>query len=258
MYRKFKKIAFSILSFLGIGFLFWSVLLLNPTLSYAHSTALDNITIYHNEPLPEAVESILSDAIQLVKASPLYSAEEQIDICLNDGSYYPQLWIYQGGLAYAFYNKVVMNHSEPDFSENRAYYTWEVNNNETRKVDLTWLIAHEITHTMQSRWDRLFPLKYDFWKIEGYAEYISRGWQGDGQIKEKLEVLIVAKEKEQTGIPIISLSDGTIQSVSYFEYALAVQYLLEVKGLSIDQLYEDQTKLDAVYEELKEWTESQK
>ena len=152
----------------------WVLLLLNPSLMYAHQTQVGNLTIHHQVDLAPEFPSLLTQSLALTQQSELYQPDRFIDVCLNDGSAYPRLlgeW--RGGVAYSFLNKVVVNHCELDVEQRVAFWQWEVNNYELRKWDLTELLAHELTHAYQAGKETRHALKYPTWKVEGYAEYIA-------------------------------------------------------------------------------------
>jgi hypothetical protein len=78
------------------------LIILNPILTYAHKTKLENHTIFHSASLEPALITKISDANSLLKASEFYNPNLKIDICLNDGSNYPTLIKTLRGQAFAF------------------------------------------------------------------------------------------------------------------------------------------------------------
>jgi len=149
MIRTIKRVVLSALSILGISFLIWIVFMLNPSFSYAHQTQIDQVTVFHNEPLEEDTELVVKNALEIIKHSKLYDSDLNIQLCLNDDEHYPNLHPTPGGTAYAFLNKTVIYASEPKFEDNVAEFKWAVNNYELRKFNLTYLLAHEFTHNLQ-------------------------------------------------------------------------------------------------------------
>lgn len=252
MIKAIKKVFLSAISILSLSVLCWTIAFLNPSLMYANRTTIDIVTIHHNDRLVEETENIIMDALEIIKTSDLYSDDIKIDLCLNEGSYYPQLHPFKGGIAYSFLNKSIIYDSQPDFSKNITVYT---NNNEVRKANLTWLLAHEFTHNLQFHMDKSFIFKYDFWQQEGYAEYISREWKNDGRLKEKIQYLIAEEQKEHNGLPVFLLPDGTIQILSYYKYGLMVQYLVEQENLNFPAIEKEKRTLEQVYADMISWSE---
>lgn len=261
MIKTLKKVILSSLSILGISFVLWLVLLLNPGLSYANKTQLDFVSIYHNQALQAETEAIIKDAIGILKQSALFDDEVTIHFCLNDDKLYPNLHPFAGQpLAYAFLNKTIAKNCKLNFSHNTAETQWALNEEEIRKFNLTWLLAHEFTHNLQYRANRNYVIRSTMgslnWKLEGHAEYIARKFKGDGLLKAKIANYLLEEKKEFKGLPVFELEDGTQQILSYYKYALAIQYLMEEKGLDFEQICTYETDLDVLFEEMIDWKNS--
>lgn len=255
MIKNIKRILLGALSVLLLSTLVWVLVLLNPSWSYAHQTNFGPITVHHNQGLAPAMENILHDAIEIIKQSELYTEDFKVDLCMNDGSRFPEFHPFSGGLAYAFLDKAVFYNAKPDFTNNRALNTNPGPNQVHKTSNLTWLLAHEFTHNLQFNWNVLFPLSYEFWQQEGYAEYISRQWKNDGLLPEKIEILVKESAKDRQGFPVVFLNpDGTTQLLSYYKYGLMVQYLFEVEGLTFESLGDDKRSFEEVYEKMINWS----
>ncbi len=258
MIKPLKKILLSLASIFGISFLLWSVFLLNPNLSYANQTQFDKITIFHNLDLEEGVELIIANAIKIIKSSDIYDKNLNIQLCLNDDNFYPKLYPFAGATAYAFLNKTVMYASKPNFKNNFAEFNWEVNNYELRKYNLTSLLAHEFMHNVQANFNSNYYIKSTLgnlnWKLEGHAEYIARKFKNDSLLKNKIALYLIEENKDHVGVPVFKLEDDTIQNISYFKYALIIQYLMEEKNLNFNQICELKISLDKLYTEMIEWS----
>jgi len=256
MIKKIKKVLISFISILFAGFLIWLVLFFNPSLSYAKQTQFDKVTIFHNENLEEGTESIILNAIEIIKKSALYNESLNIQLCLNDDKIYPNLHPFVGQpLAFAIFNKTVIKNCKIKFNENVAEARWAVNNNELRKFDLTYLLAHEFTHNLQWK-DYVDKTKPGFinWKLEGHADYIARGYQHDGKLISKIEKYLSEKNKVHNGVPVFELEDGTKQILSYYKYSLVIQYLMEIKKLKFDQICKLEPGIEKPYFEMIEWS----
>ncbi len=260
MIKILKKVILSSFSILIISFLFWILFLLNPSLSYANKTQFDIVTVYHNQNLEEQTELVIKNAIGIIRKSELFTEETLIELCMNDDNLYPKINPLIGQTnAYAVLNKTIFKNCKPKFNENLTEFQWGINNHELRKFNLTWLLAHEFTHNLQYQTDLNYVIKSTIgklnWKLEGHAEYIAREFKNDGELKTKIGKYLIEKNKEQTGIPVFELEDGTKQILSYYKYALVVQYLLEEKELNYKQLCELDVSLEKNYEEMIEWNE---
>ena len=257
MLKTIKKITLGSLLILLVSVASWLILLFNPSLLYAEKTEYGQITIHHANPLDPAYVEVMDEAISLIKASELYDKDLKIDLSLfQEGLTYTDLVAWYAGKAngYALLNKVGIS-AKVDFSKNHAFWQWEVNDMELRYWGLSEIIAHELTHTLQNHWDSRFPLKYPWWKIEGYAEYISR--KNRYELKKEISRLLSEKNKEHKGLPWVVFEDGTGAPFSYFEATLKIQYLMEVKHLSYLDILSNELSEASVYKEMLKWYEEQ-
>lgn len=228
-----------------IGFLF--VIVMNPLLTYAHKTSHQQFTVYHQKSLEPSIMERLENAHRYLERSELYEHPLKLDICLNDGSVYPDLIRAIRGPAFAwgFYDKVVLQghmHCAENYVELNGY-----------KWNMTQLLAHEMTHCLQ--FERLGfwhskPIKnIANWKWEGYAEYISRQGLVPKNLKDRLQQFY----ESDTTAWAITFEDGTISSREYFRYWTMVQYCLEIKQMSYRQLLADTSGEEVIETEMREW-----
>lgn len=263
MIKVIKKTLRGSLFILTASFILYTVLLVNPTIMYSTCTQIDRVKIYHNIALENETEKVIKDALAIIETAEIFSDEIIIELCLNGDSSYPTLLgKIRGGTAYSFLNKAVINYCSPSFEENVAEFQWEINENEVRKMNLTWLLAHEFTHTLQWKSDPYFVLKNisktTSWKLEGYAEYISRQFQNDNKLKDKIHLMLLEERQTHIGIPVFLVKDGTIQNLSYFKYALMNQYLIEEQNFNYHQICRDKRTYNEVYAEMINWSKDTK
>lgn len=252
MKRQLKKwaLGLTLTGFLIAGLLL--TIVLNPFLTYANKTTHNNFTIYHNSQLDPTLVTYLDQASELLKTSEYYNDKLKLDICLNDGSQYPNIIRAIRGQAFAwgFYDKVVLQgtmNCKENFVELNGY-----------KWNLTQLLAHEMTHCLQfdqlGFWNSKPIAKINNWKWEGYAEYISR--QNTNQ-KDVLTNINKLQNAEKNTWEII-LGDNTITSREYYNYWTLVQYCLEIKKMSYKQLLADRTSEHILKQEMINWFKENK
>jgi hypothetical protein len=263
MFKAIKRVILSSIAVLTASLTVWLVLFLNPSISYAHSTTFDYVTVYHNDKLEENTENVIASAVETIKKSAIFDESMHIHLCLNDDLFYPKLNPIVGDpIAYALFNKTVIKNCTTSFEENILTTEWEVNNFEKRKFELTWILAHEFSHNMQYHFDSKYQITSTLghinWKLEGHAEYIARNYINDGLLKEKIFTLIQELEKEQSGLPVRELENNTLQIQSYVKYALVVQFLLEEKKLSYSELCKSTKTLEESYNEMLRWAQGPK
>ncbi len=260
MLKVIKKVILGSVSILGMSFMMWTFLLLNPNWVYGKSMTIDNVTVYYNSDLETSAENTIKKVLEIVSSSEIYKNENTIQLCMNDNSIYPNLHPVASGTAYAFLNKTVIFSSSPNFRENTAEFQWEINNYELRKYNLTYLLAHEFMHNVQYEQNKRYSISTTFgkqnWKLEGHADYIARQFKNDGLLKTKIRKYLTEAKKKHVGIPVFELEDGTIQNLSYYKFALVVQFLMEERGMDFDQICQLDTNLNDLFNDMINWSQS--
>lgn len=228
------------------------IIILNPILTYANKTPHNNFTIYHNTKLNPLLTSHLDQAAELLKTSEFYNGKLNLDICLNDGSKYPAVIRAIRGRAFAwgFYNKVVLQgtmNCKENYVELNGY-----------KWNLTQLLAHEMTHCLQFNklgfWKSRPIANIDNWKWEGYAEYISRKGPDKQNLVQNLDRLYNAGKDTWC----VTFEDGTIAPNEYYIAWTMLQYCIDIKKMTYQQLLKDKTAETAIKQEMMNWYEREK
>lgn len=259
MIKIVKKVLLSSMSILVISVLIWIVFILNPSLSYANKTHFEFVTVYHNQPLEAETETILKSALEVIKQSELFNDKIKIELCLNDDKLYRNIHPLVGDpLAFAVLDKTIIKNCTINFKENRVDASWEINNFEHRRYSLIWLLSHEFMHNLQNQRNLSYVIKSTMgtpnWKLEGHAEYISRNYKNDGLLMDKIKNFENEITKKHTGLPVIDLEDGTKQILNYHQYALVIQYLMEVKKMNYEQVCDLDHSFDELYTEMIQWS----
>lgn len=257
MKNTIKKVILSLLAVIGISCLIWIILFSYPNLSYANKTKIGQVTIFHNQELDERTEVVLKNVIELLKSSELYDKNLHIQLCLNDNKLYPIFHPTFGQpLAYSILNKTIIKNGKIKFNENVDEVQW-AGTNELRKYNLTMLLAHEFTHNLQRNANYFYVLRTSLgkinWKLEGYADYIARGFKNDGRLKDKIEKYLKEENSEHNGLPAIKDEFGSYLTQGYYKYALIVQYLMDIKKMNFNQICELDTNIDEIYSEMLKW-----
>jgi hypothetical protein len=223
---------------------------------YANKTVIGSCTVYHNKTFDNNLKLRLDNATDILKTSEFYDANIKFDICMNDGSLYPSLLQVFLGRAFAL-----------GYTSNKVTLCGEVNIRDNYvqvndcKWNLTQLLAHEETHCFVFHrlgiWKTNPVAHYPNWKWEGYPEYVSRRADDQtnliksiGQLKAE-----VSKDKNAWGI---GFADSTVSSREYFRYRLLVQYCLEVKKMTYENLLKDTASEQTISTEMMNWVASQK
>ncbi len=252
MKRQLKKwtLRIAITGLFIVGLLL--IIILNPILTYANKTNHDNYTIYHNAKLDPLIITYLDQAKDLLKTSEFYNDKLKLDICMNDGSTYPDIIRALRGQAFAwgFYDKVVLQ-GTMNCKDNNV----ELNG---YKWNLTQLLAHEMIHCFQfdklGFWKSKPVANIDNWKWEGYAEYVSRQDTNMKDIIKNLDRLLQADPNAWE----VTFEDQTITAREYYNYWILVQFCLDIKKMNYKQLLTDTTSENAIRQEMMNWYKESK
>lgn len=259
MKKIIRRVFIIIFSVIGAVCLLWIVLLFYPGLSYTNQTQIGQVTVFHNKELPSGIGDVIKKAVEIIKESDLYDKDLNIQLCLNDDRIYPNLYPIQETPAYAIVNKTILKKGDFKFNENLVEIYWE-QNNFLQVHDLTWLLAHEFTHTLQNNANLSYVWRTTFneinWKLEGHADYIAKKFKNNGSLKGKIDDYLKKCINGEDWVIIVTNKDGSKQSHSYYKYSLMVQYLMEIKNMNYYELCESNIDKNQIYSEMIEWAEN--
>lgn len=202
----------------------WLGLVLHPQPLFAYTARQDNIVLHARRPFPAATQPLLNDVLRRVSASPLYDRGRVHDVFLCDTpALYDALalWAYKsGGVTQTLANGHIFIRPY-DIQRGTVFgRNGEVKNGRP----LAYFIAHEVTHAMTAdhigRWN--FHRLAAFQK-EGYADHVAFARPLDWRAER---VALIQETPEM----------NPSQSGLYRRYELLVDYLLERRGMSVDQL----------------------
>ena len=225
------------------------VIILNPILTYANETGYGNFAVFHNLALEKETFLRVKEVTRLLKTSEFYNRNLKLDICLNDGSLYPKLIQKIRGRAFAFgfYKEIVLQ-GNAHFSQNYVElngYRW----------NLTQLLVHEAIHCLQ--FDKLGVWKTNpvahipEWKFEGYPEYVARQDADQTDLAKNIDRLIEIEKHESNNW--ISFEDGTGTVIPYYKSWLLIQYCMQIKQMTYQQILADTTAEDIIRKEMMNW-----
>lgn len=198
-------------------------LLCFPQALFAYQISHDNFKVYSREPLDPNIQAILDGVEAKLSASGINDKglKPRIFIC-NSHGLYAFLSLYVGSNSFAkgypvlptsnvFVNKSDVAH-DLVFRGARA----------DRERSLSGVIAHEVTHLLvREKFGYLKNLTLPAWKQEGYSEYVAGGTLLD----------------YGTGARRWRENPADDSGYRYFKYYMLVKYLIDVKKLSVEEVF---------------------
>jgi hypothetical protein len=216
--------------------------------------------VHSNDKIDLDIKVILNNATDLIKHSELYDPEMKFDIYLSYNTLFNKIddtFIGHGQTARATNNYVTIKVAV-DIKKNLFFRTYY----QKCEGNLTYLLTHEIVHVLQeSKYGKLKfnPFKHpEYWKLEGYPEYIARRPQrltADYDLVNELDRYIELESK-LTDIWISITEGGCKVPKYYYKGRLMTEYLMDIKRLSYDKILTDTVSEDRIFAEMIKWKDS--
>ena len=223
-------------------------IVLRPSILYAHRTTAGNYIICHQQKLDPSFIAQLSKANDLLRSSALYDENLRLSVCLNDGSCYPSIVQKIGGPVFGrgFAREIVFGgrlNVAGNYVEINGY-----------KWNLVELLAHEAVHCLEFKrygllHSNIIGHKHAEWKWEGYPEYVARKQKAD--LAKNIAHLLKTETTENNNWICFDDSTGTV--IPYYKAWLLVQYCVDIRRLTFDQLLNDTTSEKVIYEKMLAW-----
>jgi hypothetical protein len=254
MKKVFKKI---IVSLLLVVFVFVSgliTIILFPQPLFANKMEHGNFNVYSNGIISADIGIVLDNASQCVKACELYDEKFKYDLFFSYGTLYNEIDNLMGPFpaARAVDNNVIIK-IEADVSKNMA-------TGKRSKVNLTWLIAHEMVHCLQAH--KYGKLKFNpwhhppLWKLEGYPEYVSRKMLRKESYDLSNEIKRFKELQQSSTDGWVEVEPGHFTPAVYYKGRLLVEYLIDIKGYTYNDILQPQIMEDKVDNEMMQWYQS--
>jgi hypothetical protein len=203
----------------------WLALAIHPQTLFAYSLRRANVVLHARAPLPPEAVPQLDEAVRRLARSPLYDPARVHHVFLCDTKALFALFALwarnAGGTAQIYFvgNVFIRPHDVA-----RGVVFGPSGQVKQKERSLTYFIAHEVTHAMTA--DHVGRRGYHAlaaFQQEGYADYVAfarpvdlAGWRA-----------ALARDEPEMSVQ---------RSGLYRRYELLVAYLLERRGLSVDQL----------------------
>lgn len=239
MFRVNKKIKISglIISLSLFGYL---GLLLYPNLLFSYHHTFKNFNIYSDQKIPIEIDRVLTDVLRRLKKSELYENTDTFSIYFCNSRWRLSLLTRNSNVG-GFVNQGLSNNvfiRESKIEKNKIVSPTK--GQEIALVEerpLSYFIAHEITHSLQTKIDRFMHITTPKYIVEGYADYIGKDSSFDFH-----------KNLNNFNNNHITMNPAT---GLYNKYHLMIAYLMDIKGLTFQEIVKQKRSLREVENELK-------
>lgn len=262
MNRRFKRIFKRTLLTLFIVIAALAAIILFPQVLFANKMKYKELKVCSNDKISNDIKIVLDNAISLVEKSELYDPGYNYNIILCHNSLYNKIDDKLMGFGPAararLHNVIIKVRIDP--KGNLAFPTFR----KECEVNLTQLLAHEMVHCLQANKYGIMkfnPFSHpEFWKLEGYPEYIARKTQLSGKdysLIDEIDRFINLKNKA-TDIWIQADEGGCEAPDYYYKGRLMMEYLIDIKHQTYDQILKDSLSETAIFMEMTRWKDSTK
>lgn len=234
-----------------------ATIILFPQPLFANKIEYKEFTVYSNEEINNDIIPLLDNAMELVKESELNDPNYKYDIFLCYNSLFNKIddkLLGIGPSARVTDNNITVK-VKVDSERDLFFPTFHKN----CEGSLTYLLAHEMIHCLQTNkygMIKFNPLKHpEMWKLEGYPEYISRQTKlkdNDYSLTSEIDRYIELESKA-TDIWILIEEGGCEAPKYYYKGRLLIEYLMDIKHLSYDQILNDTVSADVIYADMISW-----
>jgi len=234
-----------------------ALIILFPQRLFANKIKYKNFTVYSNDKIDDNIKIVLDNAMNLVQKSELYDSNYKYNIILCNNSFYNKIddrLLGVGRTARATLKNVIIK-VRIDPKKNLAFPTFH----KACEESLTEVIAHEMIHCLQAHKYGILkfnPFRHpEFWKLEGYPEYISKQKElssKDYSLTSDIDRYLNLESKA-TDIWVLSEEGGCEVPDYYYKGKLMMEYLMDIRHLSYDQILRDAASENIIYQEMIKW-----
>ncbi|HPH45996.1 MAG TPA: hypothetical protein PLJ60_02750 [Chryseolinea sp.] len=224
-------------------------IMLFPQPLFAHAYEHEKFRVYSDTEMDKSVQPILDNAYKLIEHSELHDSNYRYEIFFSSETIFNKIEDLQGkgAAARATAGNIVFKVTV-DFKTNRAV-------GPISKMNLTEILAHEMGHCLQTNRLGLWNMNQfnhpPYWKLEGYPEYISRQAKLKGKdysLSNEIKRFIELESKSKNGM--VEVSEEHFMPSVYYKGRLMIEYLMDVKGMTYDEILKDTRPEDELYQEM--------
>lgn len=233
---KKKCIVLPVVSVIVVSTLYL-LLLRFPYPLFEHVERINNLRIYYHHDRSGKINEVARNAFSLISASSLYRDKDEYSVCLTDTVAEYTLYTLKFRQSGGFYNVAGNCFIRPsDIGKNRVITHRGVLTDGSRP--LHYYIAHEVTHGMTcNRYGIIEYFKIPEWIREGVAESTARE-------NPDFKTLIIMNRAHSAEFD---------KHGSYLRYKLRVDYLLNVRKMSVPEILKYRVNSNELDHEIQEY-----
>jgi hypothetical protein len=257
MKKSIKRIFVATMLTILVGVSGLMTILLFPQPLFAYKMEYNRFTVYSNDEITADFIPLLDNAMAIVEKSAINDPNYKYDVLLAFNSVFNKIddkLLGYGPSARATGNNVTIK-VEIDAKRNLFFATFH----EKCQGDLTLLLAHEMIHCLQLNKYGIMkfnPVKHpEMWKLEGYPEFVARQPilnEKDYNLTKEID-RYVELDARTSDFWILIEEGGCEAPKDYYKGRLMIEYLMDIKHFSYDEILHDTRSADVIFAEMINW-----
>jgi hypothetical protein len=210
------------------------------------------ITVHSETPIGQETDSIIDEVFRRLDAVPVYDPDKEFDLCLcstqDKFTFFARLTRRANRImGFEFLGSCFINGS---FLKELAIETGGSPKYMAREGSVVHVITHELTHGYLSDTFGYFASRsLPEWKVEGYCEYGVNQFvaprDSGYSIQERIDIYLDGAQWNQ----------AASTHRQHYIWGLMMEFLINVKGMSLEQVMADSVTRENVYQEIIAWRE---
>jgi hypothetical protein len=208
------------------------------------------ITVYAETPIGSEIDSIVAEIFTRLDAVPVYDPDRKMNLILcstqDKFSFFSRFTLRDKRvMGYCLLGNAYVN---LDFIRELAGRTRGRPKYHAREGSVVHVATHELMHQyLGDAYGEFASRSLPTWKIEGYIEY------GVNQFVAPLDSGYTIPERIDIYLDDTQWNATAATHRSYYIWDLMMEYLINVKGMSLDQVMADSVTKESVYQDMMNW-----
>jgi len=227
--------------------------LATPELFFPEKKQYGSITVYSEMPIGHETDSIMAEVFRRLDAVPIYNPDIKYNLCLcstqDKFTFFARLTLRENRImGFCLFGSAYIN---GDFIKELAMRTGGQPKYLTREGSVVHVSTHELMHGyITDAYGSIASRYLPEWKVEGYCEYGVNHFVAPRDsgytIPERIDIYL----------------DDTMWNPTaevhrpHYIWGLMMEYLIDVRGMSFEQVMDDNVNKDNVYRDMMDWRKS--
>ena len=210
------------------------------------------ITVHSELPIGPEIDSIMAEVLARLETVPIYDPDRKFNLCLcstqNKFTFFSRLK--RGPSRLMGFNVWGNCYVNGDLLKELAVKTGGKPKYMAREGSVVHIATHELMHGyLSDAYGSFASRSLPEWKAEGYCEY------GVNQFVAPRDSGYTIPERIDIYLDDARWNTTASTHRAHYSWGLMMEYLINVKGMSLEQAMADSVTKDAVYQDMMDWRE---